>query len=110
MRHDIVQHTLQAVRKRLIDAGAAPTHVDQALGGAAVEVRRTYGGDTVYVAAQGRSARDGALCADHAAGHNIATLAQRYALTPRRVRQILSCCRAEGLYTAQHHNKGRVAK
>lgn len=110
MRRDIVHHTLTAVRGQLAEHGVAPEQVDAALSAAAREVRQVYGGDTVYVAAHGHSARDGALCADHAAGHNIATLAQRYALTPRRVRQILSCCRAEGLYTAQHHNKGRVAK
>ena len=56
----------------------------------AMRVRRDWAGAQMYVAAVGdRKKRDNALRADYRLGERIALLAKRYAITERRVLQII---------------------
>ncbi len=90
MSDDLLTHTLRVIQQCLSARGLPAQQVAPVLRAVDTEMRAIFGGDRAYVRAHGHALRDRAICEEYASGHGVATLAHRYTLTVRRVRQILA--------------------
>lgn len=89
---DIVTYALRAVQTRLLAAGMPAQQCSALSAEVDAELRAVYGCQRVYVPERGRvrSLRDAAMCEEYASGHSVATLAHRYQLSERHVRNVLA--------------------
>jgi len=87
--NDIVSDMMQRLVGRL-GVEAFPPAVMRSV---EAEIRQDWAGNQVYITASPKRVRDAAMMDDYRGGVGIAQLSVRYAVSERRVRQIL-----EGLY------------